>query len=108
MSGDETVASEVGVRHPYTDAPRSWSDYKRERTALDREIDAWADGLTEANVNRTVRWMRGDTPMHTEFGFLVMHMFNHATHHRGQVHAMLTAAGASTRSTDLPMLPDHV
>ena len=108
LGGDETVVGEIGARHPYTDAPRSWADYKRERTALDREIEAWADGLTEADVARTVRWIRGDTPMDTGFGFLVVHMFNHATHHRGQVHAMLTAAGASTGSTDLPMLPDHV
>ena len=29
-----------------------------------------------------------------------MHMFNHQTHHRGQVHAMLTAAGQKTDDTD--------
>ena len=32
-------------------------------------------------------------------------MFNHQTHHRGQVHAMLTAAGIDVGATDLPMLP---
>lgn len=32
---------------------------------------------------------------------LVVHMFNHQTHHRGQVHAMLTRAGESTGDTDL-------
>jgi uncharacterized damage-inducible protein DinB len=32
---------------------------------------------------------------------LVAHMFNHQTHHRGQAHAMLTAAGARTEDTDL-------
>jgi len=31
----------------------------------------------------------------------VVHVFNHQTHHRGQVHAMLTAAGAKTEDTDL-------
>lgn len=30
-----------------------------------------------------------------------MHLFNHQTHHRGQVHAMLTAAGERTGETDL-------
>jgi len=33
---------------------------------------------------------------------LVMHLFNHQTHHRGQAHAMLTAAGQATGDTDLP------
>ena len=53
------------------------------------------------------RRQRGETPVETDFGFNLVHMFNHATHHRGQVHAMLTAAGIYPRSTDLPMLPDE-
>jgi uncharacterized damage-inducible protein DinB len=32
---------------------------------------------------------------------LVVHMFNHQTHHRGQVHALLTRAGIDTGATDL-------
>ena len=32
---------------------------------------------------------------------LVVHFFNHQTHHRGQVRAMLTAAGRQTGDTDL-------
>ena len=36
-----------------------------------------------------------------------MQIFNHQTHHRGQVHAALTALGESTGDTDLPfVLPD--
>jgi len=34
-------------------------------------------------------------------GLLVAHLFNHQTHHRGQVHAMLTAAGAQPGDTDM-------
>jgi uncharacterized damage-inducible protein DinB len=29
-------------------------------------------------------------------------MFNHQTHHRGQVHALLTRTGAKVEDTDLP------
>ena len=32
---------------------------------------------------------------------LVTHFFNHQTHHRGQAHAMITAAGEQTGDTDL-------
>lgn len=35
---------------------------------------------------------------------LVMHLFNHQTHHRGQVHAMLGQAGVSEISLDLHRL----
>jgi uncharacterized damage-inducible protein DinB len=34
-----------------------------------------------------------------------MHMFNHQTHHRGQVHCMLTQAGGKPGDTDLPFMP---
>ena len=34
---------------------------------------------------------------------LVTHMFNHQTHHRGQVHCMLTQAGGRPHDTDLPV-----
>ena len=36
----------------------------------------------------------------------IVHFFNHQTHHRGQVHAMLTAAGAKPGPTDLPFMPE--
>lgn len=106
QNGDEAVVSEIGVRHPYTDAPRDWTDYKRARIELDEEINVWCEGLTDADVAKSVTWRRGDTLVETDFGFNLVHMFNHATHHRGQVHAMLTAAGIDPGSTDLPMLPD--
>ncbi len=35
---------------------------------------------------------------------LVTHFFNHQTHHRGQAHAMLTAAGERTGDTDLQLV----
>ena len=37
---------------------------------------------------------------------LVTHMFNHQTHHRGQVHCLLTQAGGKPSDTDLPFMPE--
>lgn len=37
---------------------------------------------------------------------LYTHFFNHQTHHRGQVHALLTAEGARPSDTDLPLMPE--
>ena len=36
---------------------------------------------------------------------LIAHMFNHQTHHRGQVHCLLTQAGGKPSATDLPFMP---
>jgi uncharacterized damage-inducible protein DinB len=35
-----------------------------------------------------------------------MHFFNHQTHHRGQVHCLLTQAGATAHVTDLMAMPE--
>ena len=104
LRGDAPRASEIGARHPYTDTPRDWSDYVAQRAALDDEIVHWADAVTQADILRPVAWTRGTEAVETPFGFNVAHMMNHATHHRGQVHAMLTAAGAFPEPTDLQMM----
>ena len=36
----------------------------------------------------------------------ILHFFNHQTHHRGQIHAMFTAAGHKPQSTDLVLMPE--
>ncbi|MEO8181288.1 MAG: DinB family protein [Deltaproteobacteria bacterium] len=35
----------------------------------------------------------------------MLQMFNHQTHHRGQVHAILTRLGVDMGPTDIPLLP---
>ena len=85
-----------------------WNGLKRERADFDETMIAWADGLDDA-------WLKGDLTyysgaMKRDFTKprwqLVTHMFNHQTHHRGQVHCMLTQAGGKPHSTDLPALPE--
>ena len=36
----------------------------------------------------------------------IVHFFNHQTHHRGQVHAMLTAAGQKAPVSDMFLMPE--
>lgn len=104
LSGDD--ASAIRAAHPHTDRPAAWPDYVAERRSVDAAIVEWADGLTASDMDRQIAWMRGGQPVVTGFGFNVVHMFNHQTHHRGQVHAMLTAAGAQPEPTDLPVMPE--
>jgi uncharacterized damage-inducible protein DinB len=84
-----------------------WDELKRARIAFDGTMIAWADGLDAA-------WLGGDlTYMSSSAGevtkpkwLLVTHMFNHQTHHRGQVHCMLTQAGGRPHDTDLPYMAE--
>jgi uncharacterized damage-inducible protein DinB len=77
-----------------------------QRTKLDHRLLAWAPTLTAEwlalpltyvskvdGQERTVpRWV------------LVTHLFNHQTHHRGQVTTLLSQRGIDVGSTDIPFM----
>ena len=85
-----------------------WAELKAAREAFDQTIADWAATLTTDWLAQELAWHSratgGDYVM--PHSLLVTHMFNHQTHHRGQVHAMLTAAGAKPDDTDIPFMPD--
>lgn len=83
-----------------------WDSLKQDRRACDEKLSAWAAAVTDD-------WLAGDlvwrsSLMQSEITrpkwLVVSHIFNHQTHHRGQIHAMLTAAGAKPQGTDLIMM----
>jgi uncharacterized damage-inducible protein DinB len=72
----------------------------RERRDTDAALAAWA---ANCDVSGDLDWVSGTTGK-TERqpkALLLAHVFNHQTHHRGQVHAALTASGLATGDTDL-------
>jgi len=79
------------------------------RHDLDEEIEAWARRVDEAWMAGQLTWMSGAAGRKVTLPawVCVTHFFNHQTHHRGQVHAMLTSAGAVPEATDLFLMPDH-
>lgn len=84
----------------------AWDDLVAQRKAFDATITDWVSGITADWLAGDLTWFSGATQrqMSKPVGLLVAHMFNHQTHHRGQVHAMLTAAGAKPDDTDLMLL----
>jgi len=84
-----------------------WDELKRERAAFDAVMIDWADGLGVAALEGDLTWYSGaaKAELRKPIWFLVTHMFNHQTHHRGQVHCMLTQAGGKPGDTDLPLMP---
>ncbi|MBL1258767.1 DinB family protein [Methylocystis sp. Sn-Cys] len=83
-----------------------WAALKADREQTDMRLIDWADSLDSAALEGDLAWYSGllqstiSKPKH----LVVIHIFNHQTHHRGQVHAMLTAAGARPHGTDLAMM----
>jgi uncharacterized damage-inducible protein DinB len=72
------------------------------REMLDRAIIDWVEGLTAADLDLLLdyRNMKG-VPAQRQLGALLCHLFNHQTHHRGQVTTLLSQVGLDVGVTDL-------
>lgn len=104
FTGDPPEVPGLGV-----DLFGSFDRLRSEREALDARLRSWAASLTTSWLElpltytskvdgreRTVpRWA------------LVTHLFNHQTHHRGQVTTLLSQQGVDMGSTDIPFLPRY-
>ena len=81
----------------------SWVELCAARTRADADISRWAAGVDEAWLAEDLAWFSGaaQRELRAAKQLLVTHFFNHQTHHRGQAHVLLTAAGQETGDTDL-------
>lgn len=103
----------AGMPRPEGGIPESvslysdWNELKRTRATFDAVMVDWADGLDVASLDGELTWYSGaiKAELRKPIWLLVTHMFNHQTHHRGQVHCMLTQAGGKPGDTDLPLMP---
>jgi uncharacterized damage-inducible protein DinB len=98
LVADRIWLKRFGVRG---DAPGSldavlFEDLAALRAARDTEdagIIAWLDGLTPEALNAPLsyRTMVNPDPITQPLSSALVHVFNHQTHHRGQIHALMTA-----------------
>ena len=73
------------------------------RVEADAAIARWAEAVDEGWLDADMTWFSGaaNRDVTAPRRLLVTHFFNHQTHHRGQAHALITAAGEKTDDTDL-------
>ena len=85
-----------------------WEVLRRERDATDASIIGWADGLEPRALGGDLTWHSNavNRDITKPTWVLVTHFFNHQTHHRGQVHCMLTQVGGKPHDTDLQYMPE--
>lgn len=94
------------ILHSLTE-PAEWEAFKDMRARRDAAIEAWAQALKDADLQGSTVWYPGDGFQRNEraTALCAAGLFQHQIHHRGQVHAMLTAAGAEPGATDLMLMP---
>src|SRR5690348_7511841 len=83
-----------------------YDDFQELRAARVREderIERFAARLSEELLSGEIAWVnaRGEASRKPT-RMLLAHLFNHETHHRGQVHDMLSQAGIAAPVLDLP------
>ena len=76
------------------------------REAEDARITGWIDCLEDEKLAGafTYRTIVNPTDITQPLAPAVAHFFNHQTHHRGQVHALLTAIGGRDAAPSLDLI----
>jgi len=80
-----------------------FSALRAARRAEDERIVRWVEGLSDEKIASTFRYRTVLNPKTIEqpLGPALDHFFNHQTHHRGQLHCLLTAITGDAPSLDL-------
>ena len=81
----------------------NFTELRAAREAEDRRIVDFVDRLDDARIAGTIKYRRVSTPEQFEqqMAPALAHWFNHQTHHRGQVHALLTGLAGKAPELDL-------
>jgi uncharacterized damage-inducible protein DinB len=99
---------DLGWKGPADELYADFGELRSARAGLDRMIEEWTAQLD-------VRWLAQDFTYTSRIDgrtrtlpawLLVVHMFNHQTHHRGQLTTLLSQLGLDPGVTDLPWLPE--
>ncbi len=80
-----------------------WNDLQAERALTDDAIDAFVETLTAEKLHSMLRFISVSNPQPRQLPLwiAVQHFFNHQTHHRGQITALIEQAGLDCGVTDI-------
>jgi uncharacterized damage-inducible protein DinB len=104
------------IDHFYVDAleggtlgPAAWAneqpcatvtELRQAQGAMDKRLIGVCDGLREGDLDNIIRVHRGTRIQEERCDRLLMHLFQHDIHHRGQAHAMLSGTSVEPPQLD--------
>ncbi len=89
--------------------PAAWADLepcqtldalRREQAAVDRRLITVTEGLAADDLGHIVNVHRCHRTQHERMDRLLLHLFQHQVHHRGQAHAMLSGTSVKPPQLD--------
>ena len=103
LHGDARLREAYAAFQPCTGA----DEWMQRQRASDLRLVAFCERLDAASVDAWVGMPRADHVQRDRAGHVLAHLFNHQTHHRGQVHAMLAGTAAAPPQLDEFMMPSE-
>lgn len=98
-----------GIRSLDQELYDDFEELRRQRALTDEELSSWVDGLTPARLAAPLVYLRRGQKVESPLWWAVAHVFNHQTHHRGQITTLLSQQGRDPGVTDLfAMLREEV
>jgi uncharacterized damage-inducible protein DinB len=107
----------VGVLHGQTNGDQRWAVFQpcttlpelAERQRLsDERLIAWLDQADGAALDQPVRMPRGQGRWQVDAAaHMLAHLFMHQTHHRGQVHTLLSGTAVAPPQLDEFLMPSE-
>ncbi|WP_299478789.1 DinB family protein [uncultured Roseibium sp.] len=87
-----------------------FSELRSAHLEMSRDISVFTNQLSPDWLAQTMTWTRSTDGVSRQRPrwLLVLHMFNHQTHHRGQLSTLLMQKGIDIGVTDLPFMPDLI
>ncbi len=84
-----------------------WDELQTERALTDAAIDAFIAALSDEKLDATLYFVSLSNPQPRQLPLwvAVQHLFNHQTHHRGQITALMEQAGLDCGVTDFAAMP---
>lgn len=100
-----SFSEEAAVEACEGDSHEDFDELRRQRGAVDLQLLQWSQRVSDGWLNTPSTYTHHEDGVVRTVtqGFWVVHMFNHQTHHRGQITTLLTQLGHDMGSTDLHM-----
>ncbi|MET0981056.1 MAG: DinB family protein [Telluria sp.] len=100
-----SIAAPASLAHIYSNDLDALLEH---RVRLDAIIEALAAELSTSDLAQPLSYRNSRGEFRKNFGALLLHLFNHQTHHRGQASTLLSQSGVDMGVTDLlEWIPEH-
>ena len=76
------------------------SELRPAQAAVDRRLIAWCEALDETGADQIIHVHRGTRVQTERADRLLLHLFQHQIHHRGQAHTMLSGTSVPPPQLD--------